>query len=68
MQLTALACYTTKVTDLSILKDMPLKQLDCDFKLERDAKILRSIITLETINGKPAAEFWKDVKVKQKKQ
>jgi hypothetical protein len=27
-----------------------------------DAKILRAIKTLEKINGKPAAEFWKDVK------
>jgi hypothetical protein len=28
---------------------------------QRDAEILRSIKTLETINGKPAAEFWKEV-------
>ena len=28
----------------------------------RDAKILRVIQTLKTINDKPAEEFWKDVK------
>ena len=35
------------------------------FKPERDAEILRSIKTLETINDKPAAEFWKDVEAQQ---
>ena len=54
----------TKVTDLSLLKEMPLKELSCDFRPERDGEILRSIKTLETINGKPAAEFWKDVEKK----
>jgi hypothetical protein len=39
---------------------MPLKTLHCDFKPERDADALRSFKTLEQINGKPAAEFWKD--------
>jgi len=43
---------------------MPLKELWCDFQPERDAEILRSIKTLETINGKPAAEFWKEVEKK----
>ena len=37
-----------------------------DFKPERDAEILRSIKTLETINDKPAAEFWKEVEEQQK--
>ncbi len=45
--------------DLSALKDLPLQDLWCDFQFERDAAILRSIKTLETINGKPAADFWK---------
>jgi hypothetical protein len=40
---------------------MPLKELSCDFKPERDAAILRPIRTLERINGKPAQEFWKEV-------
>ena len=36
-----------------------------DFKPERDTDIVRSIKTLETINGKPVAEFWKDVEAGQ---
>ena len=40
---------------------MPLGELTCDFKPERDAGVLRSIKTLETINGKPAKEFWEEV-------
>ncbi len=44
-----------KVADLSLLKDMPLKKLKLlgNFKPERDAEVLRSIKTLETINDKP---------------
>jgi eukaryotic-like serine/threonine-protein kinase len=61
MPLTVLACSFAPVSDLSPLKRMPLKDLICDFKPARDAAILRSITTLETINGQPAAEFWKDV-------
>jgi hypothetical protein len=40
---------------------MPLQELACDFKPERDAKLLRSIKTLEKINGKPAKVFWQAV-------
>ena len=56
MPLTWLHCYKTRVSDLSPLRDMPLKTLDCDFRPERDTEILRSIKTLETINGKPVGE------------
>ncbi|MCI0683966.1 MAG: hypothetical protein L0Y71_17805, partial [Gemmataceae bacterium] len=59
-ELTRLVIARTKITDLSLLKEMPLKELDCDFRPERDAEILRSIKTLEQINRKPAAEFWKE--------
>jgi hypothetical protein len=55
----------TKVVDLSVIKKMPLKILHCDFKPERDTELLRSIKTLETINYKPAAEFWKEVEEKK---
>jgi hypothetical protein len=61
MPLTGLLVCQAKVTDLSPLRGMPLKVLWCDFKPERDAAILRSIKTLETINGKPANVFWKEV-------
>jgi serine/threonine protein kinase/Leucine-rich repeat (LRR) protein len=54
----------TKVIDLTPLKVMPLKELRCDFKPDRDTETLRSIKSLETINGKPAAEFWKEVEAK----
>ena len=49
------------MSDLAPLKGVPLQDLHCDFKAESDAEILRSIKTLETINGKSAAEFWKEV-------
>ena len=61
MKLTHLHCKSSRVFDLSPLRGMPLKDLDCDFKPERDAEILRAIKTLETINGKPAAEVLKEV-------
>ncbi len=60
MQLMHLRCQDTRVTDLSPLKGMPLKEVHCDFQPKRDAAILRSIKTLEKINGKPAAQFWKE--------
>jgi len=65
MNLTTLHCNSTRVSDLSLLNGMPLKDLRCDFKPERDAGVLRSIKTLETINGKPAQEFWKEVDAKK---
>jgi Leucine-rich repeat (LRR) protein len=65
MKLTNLNCDGTHVTDLSPLRGMPLKILSCDFKPERDTEILRSIKTLERINDKPAAEFWKEVDAKK---
>jgi hypothetical protein len=43
------------------LKDMPLEEIVCDVPSKHDEAILRSIKTLEKINGKPAAQFWKDL-------
>ncbi|MBI3861770.1 MAG: hypothetical protein HY290_07725, partial [Planctomycetia bacterium] len=63
MKLTVLYCYGTPVFDLLPLKGMPLKHLNCDFERERDTDVLRSIKTLETINNKPVAEFWKNVDI-----
>jgi hypothetical protein len=65
MPLTDLSCHRTQVSDLSPLKHIPIQRLSLDFNLERDTEILRSIKTLETINNKPAAEFWKEVEKKQ---
>jgi len=61
MPLAVLGCESTKVVDLSPLRGLPLTDLRCDFKAERDSGILRSIKTLKTINGKPAAQFWSEV-------
>ena len=61
MRITDLNCGNARVADLTILRGMPLKTLWCDFKPERDAEILRSIRTLESINGKEALAFWKEV-------
>jgi hypothetical protein len=61
MALEVLAVSGTGVTDFSPLKGMPLTELDLGFRAERDAALLRSLTTLQQINSKPAAEFWKEV-------
>ncbi len=61
MPLTQLNCVSCPVTDLSPLHQAPLRNLTCDFKPWRDTDLLRSLKTLATINGQPAAEFWKQV-------
>lgn len=66
MPLTYLNLLENPVSDLSPLKNLPLKELAFDFKLERDTELLRSIKTLETINGKPTTVFWKEVEEQQK--
>jgi serine/threonine protein kinase/Leucine-rich repeat (LRR) protein len=65
LPLTYLVCGRARVTDFSPLKDMPLTYLQFDFSPALHAELLRSIKTLETINGKPAAEFWKVVEGKK---
>jgi serine/threonine protein kinase len=59
MPLLRLGCDRTRVTDLAPLKGMPLVELWCPLKPARDARFLRSLQTLEQINGRPAREFWK---------
>ena len=50
----------TKVTDLSPLKGMGLKSLNLDDRMiTADLSPLKGL-PLEKINGKPAAEFWKE--------
>ena len=63
MALEELQIGGTAVTDLSPLKGMPLREIVIDHPLrpERDAAILRSLTTLQKINFKPTAEFWKEV-------
>jgi serine/threonine protein kinase len=66
MPLKLIDCGRTKVTDHQILKEMPLVEVTLDFVPERDAELLRSIKTLEKINGKTLELFWKEVEAKQK--
>jgi hypothetical protein len=40
---------------------MPLTRLWLTFRPERDAEVVRSFTTLQMINDKPAADFWKEV-------
>jgi hypothetical protein len=40
---------------------MPLARLSCDVKGRRDLEILRSIRTLQMINGQPAALFKREI-------
>jgi Leucine-rich repeat (LRR) protein len=65
MPLTTFDSSGSKVTDFSILKDKPLKTIIADLNLLRDADSLRPIRTLDTINGKAARDFWKEVDAKQ---
>jgi hypothetical protein len=59
MPLRSLSCGHSRVADLAPVKALPLKELDCDFQPGRDAEDLRLIRTLETLNGRPAAEALK---------
>jgi anti-sigma factor RsiW len=61
IQLMQLDCRGTQVGDLTLLKGMPLASLYCDFRPQLDTEILRSIKTLQQINGKPAEKFWEEV-------
>jgi hypothetical protein len=49
-----------KVTDLSPLKGLPLQKLQLDYRADQE-KLLRSLTGLESINDKPAADFWQEV-------
>jgi hypothetical protein len=61
MPLQALDLRSTPLSDPTPLQGLPLKEIVCDFEPKRDAEKLRSLRSLEKINGKPAAEFWKEV-------
>jgi hypothetical protein len=58
MPLFVFHCHQTAVNDLSPIEELPVQYLYCDFQRERDAEVLRRIRTLQTINGKPAKQFW----------
>ncbi len=69
---TSLELPSPLVQDLTPLRALTnLRTLTCrttvgyDNNAERDVAVLRSLEALETINGKPVAEFWKEVKARQ---
>ncbi len=61
MQLVELNCWGANYKSLAPLAGMPLKELSCNldprFVTERDVALLRSLKSLESINGKTVAEF-----------
>lgn len=59
-QLVTLRCRGSRVRNLEPLRGLNLRHVTCDFQSQRDASVLKSIATLQTINGKPVAEFWKE--------
>ena len=61
MPLKTLVCDKTRVIDVSPLQGLPLESLQFDGERQKDLQVVRSLKTLEQINGKSAAEFWKDV-------
>jgi hypothetical protein len=60
LPLTALHCPYTRVSDLSPLAGLPLKEIGFTAYLPANIAVVRGIETLTTINGQPAAEFWKE--------
>jgi hypothetical protein len=57
-----------RVSGLAPLEGLALEQIRSgNFRSDRDAKSLRAIPTLTTINDLPAAEFWKQVDASQSK-
>jgi serine/threonine protein kinase len=59
LALTRLICTGAPIEDLSPISGMLLKEVSCDIRSPQDREILRSISSLERINGVSAAEFWK---------
>ena len=57
--LTVLSFRGRPITDLSLLSTFPLRDVAFDFNPWRDTERLKAIKTLEKINYKTAAEFWK---------
>ncbi|MDB5389436.1 MAG: hypothetical protein JWM11_5082, partial [Planctomycetaceae bacterium] len=65
MPLSKLWATKLNVNDFSPLQDTSLTFISLELISERDSKFLRSMPTLEAINDKPVAEFWRDVNPKE---
>ena len=58
--LTGLDIRFTAVYDLSPLEHMPLEELSFHpVRIRKGLESLRGTVTLKTINGRPAEEFWR---------
>jgi Leucine-rich repeat (LRR) protein len=53
-----------RLKDYAPLAGMRIHELDGEFVPARDTEVLRSIQELRKINGKPAAEFWREFQPK----
>src|SRR5947208_16761782 len=60
LPLKLLRMRNTQVSDLAPLTGMALREIWLDYQTERDAEVLRSLKSLEQINGTPAGAFLKD--------
>ncbi|OAI45693.1 hypothetical protein AYO44_12545 [Planctomycetaceae bacterium SCGC AG-212-F19] len=60
MKLIRASFNNTHVLDYTVLREMPLEFLNLDFDFARDADILRGIKSLDRINYKAVAQFWKE--------
>jgi hypothetical protein len=65
MPLQELHCEGTRVTDFTPLKYRPLRELSVDPSTVKELGVLRGSMTLQVINGKPAAEFWKELEARK---
>ena len=57
-RLVVLTCVGSPVTDFAPLRGLPLRQAHCNFRKDRDGELLRSLTTLEMIDGVTPAEFF----------
>jgi eukaryotic-like serine/threonine-protein kinase len=60
LRLKELCVRGTRATDLTPIKEMPLRSLRLDYRADQK-EVLRSLSGLEVINDKPVADFWKEV-------
>jgi serine/threonine protein kinase len=58
MPLRSLALADTEIRSLAPLKGMSLVEITLPPKVSTDRDVLRKMSTLETINGRPAAQYW----------
>jgi serine/threonine protein kinase len=66
MPLESLNIFVTAVTDLSILKDAPLKKLIAeDGPVIAHRKLLQAIPTLEQLNSRPVQDYWANLDAKK---